>query len=143
MIARLACAAFCCALAASAFARDLTPDQQRMRACNTQAKQKQLEGPERNHFMTSCLNGNGGNGRRLTLKQRRHEECNAQAHGMEGAARRGYMTECEKSDHAKQTTAEREKMKNCHRRAADRRIDGDEYRDYVKGCMNGSAATGS
>jgi len=55
----------------------LTPDQKRMRSCNTQATEKQLKGAERRHFMTSCLNGTEV--RKLTAHQRMNETCTRQA----------------------------------------------------------------
>ena len=62
----------------------LTPDQKRMRACNTQAKEKSLKGPERSHFTTNCLKGHDGDGPGLTAHQRNlHMAC-----GQPGARRR-------------------------------------------------------
>lgn len=34
-----------------------TPQQQKMKSCNAEAKQKALKGPERKAFMKSCLSG--------------------------------------------------------------------------------------
>jgi psiF repeat-containing protein len=134
------CAALALTLAAPAAAAtpagELTPAQQRMKTCNTRAKERGLERAERRHFMTDCLNGHDGEGHALTPHQEKHEECNAQARGLEGAERRGYMTECEKSDVAKRT-APREKAKNCARRADGRGLQGDERAAYVRGCLNG------
>ena len=127
--------------AAGAAARELTPAQQRMKACNTQAKERQLDGAARNHFMTSCLNGDG-NARKLTARQRLHEECNERAYGLEGAERRGFMTQCEKGEAAVKTTSESEQHKNCARRADGRRLSGDDRREYLKGCLDGAAEAG-
>ena len=126
---------------AGAAARELTPAQQRMKACNTEAKEKQLEGAERNHFMRGCLNGDG-NTHKLTARQRLHEECNERARGLEGAERRGFMTQCEKGEAAVKATSERDQQKNCARRADGRRLAGDERREYLKGCLDGAAETG-
>lgn len=124
-------------LPSDATARELTPAQQRMRTCNTRATERALEGAERRHFMTDCLNGHDGDGHVLTPHQEKHEECNDEAHGLEGAERRGYMTECEKSDVAKRTPP-REKAKNCARRADGRGLAGEERAAYIRGCLNGS-----
>ena len=130
MLANAAIVVSALMLAASGVAaRELTPDQQRMRTCNTQAKEKQLDGAARNHFMTSCLNGDG-NSRQLTARQRLHEECNARAYGLEGAERRGFMTQCEKGKPAVKATSEHEQQQNCARRADGRRLSGDDRRDY-------------
>ncbi|HET7366642.1 MAG TPA: PsiF family protein [Burkholderiales bacterium] len=125
-------------VASVAAARELTPAQQRMKACNTQAKEKQLAGAARNHFMTSCLNGDGSP-RKLSARQRLHEECNARARGLEGAERRGFMTQCEKGEAGVEQTSEREQQENCARRADGRRLAGDDRRDYMKGCLDGAA----
>ena len=124
--------------ASGAATRELTPAQQRMKACNTQAKAKELRGAARNRFMSACLNGDG-EARAVTPRQRLHEECNERARGLEGAARRGFMTQCEKGEAAMESTSEREQQKNCARRADGRRLDGDDRREYVKGCLEGAA----
>jgi hypothetical protein len=108
-----------------------------MKACNTQAKEKQLQGAERNHFMTGCLNGDGKT-RKLSERQRLHEECNERARGLEGAERRGFMTQCEKGEAAAEATSEREQQKNCARRADGRGLAGDDRREYLKGCRDGA-----
>ena len=41
-----------CAIAADG----LTPEQQRLRACNTEAKHRGLKAAERSRFITDCLN---------------------------------------------------------------------------------------
>jgi hypothetical protein len=38
-------------------ARPLTPQQQKMKSCNAQAKTKDLHGDERRAFMSTCLKG--------------------------------------------------------------------------------------
>ena len=132
-------------LSAGAAADDgLTPDQKRMRACNTQAKEKSLKGPERSHFMTHCLEGHDGDGPGLTAHQRKNETCTKRAdnRGLEGAERRGFMSDCVKPDRAKERTAQRERTRNCNRRAAGRRLAGEEKKKFVAGCLDGSAAVG-
>jgi hypothetical protein len=118
----------------------LTPDQQRMRACNTQAKEKQLSGAERSRFMTHCLNGRNGAAPKPTAHQAKNESCTKQADGraLEGAARRGFMSDCVKPDREKQQTAERQKLKNCNHRADGRRLDGEDRKKFVAGCLDGS-----
>jgi hypothetical protein len=88
-----------------------------MKACNTQAKAKQLEGAVRNRFMTTCLNGDG-HARELTARLRRHEQCDG---------RRDFLTQCEKGE--VKATSEREQQKSCARRADRRRLVGDDRRD--------------
>jgi len=138
----VACVAHLVALAlvvaaSAAAARDLTPAQQRMKSCNTQAQAKGLDGAERNRFITACLNGDG-HPRVQTPRQRLHDECNERARGLEGAERRGFMTQCEKGAAAAQAP-QRDQEKNCARRADSRRLGGDDRRAYMKGCLDGAA----
>ena len=131
-------------LTAYAHAADgLTPAQQRMRACNTEAKAKGLEARERSRFITDCLNGRKGH-RPLTPIQAKNEECTKEAdgRGLQGAERRGFMSECTKPDQMKRETAERTKVRNCNRRADGRKLAGEERRRYIDGCLDGSAVVG-
>jgi len=122
-----------------AAARELTPAQERMKVCNSRAKDKGLEGAERGKFMNACLDGQEQPAG-PSVRQQRHEKCNAIARErtLEGAARRGYMTECEKAPAVKNASA-RKTGRDCERRAADRRLEGDERRAYVKGCLAAAA----
>src|SRR2546423_13847041 len=113
---------------ASALAADgLTPEQQRLRSCNTQAKAKGLSARERSRFITDCLNGRKGE-RPLTPIQAKNEACTKEAdgRGLQGAARRGFMSECTKPEQVKRETAERTKLKNCNRRADGRKLGGED-----------------
>ncbi len=116
----------------------LTPAQQRMRACATQAKAKHLRGSAHSRFMTDCLNGRRGD-RPPTPLQAKNESCTkvADQRRLEGAERRGFMSECTKPDAVKQETAERVRIENCNRRAEGRKLDGEERRKFVAGCLNG------
>src|SRR5260221_12675068 len=82
---------YACAMAAD----DLTPEQQRLRACNTQAKEKGLSARERSRFITDCLNGRKGQ-RPLTPLQARNEVCTKEAdrRHLAGAVRRAFRTDC-------------------------------------------------
>jgi hypothetical protein len=73
-----------------------------------------------------------------------NETCTKRAdnRGLEGAERRGFMSDCVKSDRAKEQTAQRDKVKNCNRRAEGRRLHGEEKAKFVAGCLDGSAPVG-
>jgi hypothetical protein len=116
----------------------LTPDQQRLRACNTQAKQQGLSKRERSRYITDCLSGRKGK-RPLTPIQAKNEACTREADNrkLEGAERRGFMGECTKPDHVKQETAHDTRAKNCGRRADGRKLEGEDRRKFIDGCMNG------
>ena len=119
-------------------AEGLTPQQQRVRACNTQAKEKGLEKRERSRFITDCLNGRKGK-RPLTPIQAKNEACTKEAdqRRLDGAARRGFMGECTKPDPVKHETAEHTREQNCNRRADGRKLEGEDRRKFIDGCMDG------
>lgn len=121
----------------------LTPQQQRMRACNTQADGKQLKGGERNHFIRACLKGANGNGHRMTPRQKQNQACNDQAkkQGLEGAERRGFTSECTKPAVAHQRP-DKEKEKRCRRGADERGLTGEDRDRYLNGCRSASAVAG-
>ena len=71
------------------------------------------------------------------MRQQRHDECNgaARERRLDGAERRGYVTECEKPPAVKNASA-RDTTRDCERRADGRRLDGDDRRAYLKGCLD-------
>lgn len=119
----------------------LTADQQRLRACNTQAKHKGLEKTARSRFITDCLNGRKGD-RPLTPIQAKNQACTKEADSrkLEGAARRGFMSDCTKPERVKAETADAVKVRNCNRRAEARRLAGEDREKFVAGCLDGSRA---
>jgi len=129
------------ALSFAAAAQDENAARQRLRACHTKADEKGLDGTARTKFVNACVGGYARSAE-LTPKEQRHEACNERARGLEGAARRGYMTQCEKppadARAANATAQERE----CERRAAGRRLGAEDRRAYVKGCLDAAAADG-
>ncbi|MDP1652971.1 MAG: PsiF family protein [Rhodocyclaceae bacterium] len=83
------------ALAPVAFAT--TPQQQRMKDCNAEAKTKALAGDERKAFMKTCLGGKPAaapDGR--TAQQQKMKACNADAgkKALKGDARKSFMSDC-------------------------------------------------
>jgi psiF repeat-containing protein len=140
LAARYAAAAIALSLAAGhvaqALTRDLTPAQQRMKTCSSRAKAEALQGAERRKFMNACLNGDAQPAE-LSVRQQRHEKCNTEARvrALQGAERRGFMTECEKGPALKSASAE-DTERDCERRADGRRLEADDRRAYVKGCLD-------
>ena len=130
--------AFLLLYCASALPADgLTPDQQHLRSCNSQAKAKGLSARERSRFITDCLNGREGS-RPLTPLQARNEACtkDADRRHLDGAARRGFMSGCSKADRVKQETPYQVKVENCNRRATGRGLEGDDQRKFVAACLD-------
>jgi hypothetical protein len=134
---------FCALMAVSfaAAAQDENAARERLRACNTKAEEKGLDRTARTKFVNACVGGYARSPK-LTPKEQRHQACNERARGLEGAARRGYMTQCEKAPadaHAANPSAQE---RECERRAAGRRLGGADRRAYVKGCLDAAAADG-
>jgi hypothetical protein len=84
--------------------------------------------------MTSCLDPAAGKKAQLTPRERLHEACDKRAGRRAGAARRGYMTECEKGASAA-GRSESAVRADCGKRADRRRLDGGDRRDYVAACI--------
>lgn len=76
--------------------RKLTPQQEKMRACNAEAGDK--KGDERKAFMSNCLKA-GAPAAPMT-QQDEMKKCNADASAkvLKGDERKGFMSECLKAD---------------------------------------------
>ncbi len=74
----------------------MTPQQEKMKACNAQAGDK--KGDERKAFMSSCLKA-GAPAAPMT-QQDKMKKCNADASAkaLKGDERKGFMSECLKAD---------------------------------------------
>jgi hypothetical protein len=70
--------------------------QERMKACNSQAGDK--KGDERKAFMSQCLKGSAAT---PMTQQEKMKKCNADASAkaLKGDERKGFMSECLKADH--------------------------------------------
>lgn len=80
-----------------------TPQQERMRSCSSEAKEKNLKGEERKQFMRQCLKGNkedkdatAAAAPQRTEQQQRMADCSKEAKekNLKGAERRQFMSEC-------------------------------------------------
>jgi hypothetical protein len=81
----------------SALATDdkkLTPQQEKMKSCNTQAADK--KGDERKAFMSECLKA-GAPAAPMT-QQEKMKACNTKAGEKKGDERKTFMSECLKAD---------------------------------------------
>lgn len=102
----LAILALSIAATSMAYAKDEkapTPQQERMKNCNADAKTKALKGDERKHFMSNCLSGKEATAepqKELTPQQAKMQNCNkeAGAKGVKGPDRKKFMSECLKGD---------------------------------------------
>lgn len=96
------CAAF--AADASKTGKVLTPQQQRMKDCNAEAKTKALAGAERKTFMSTCLKGEAVAAAPVAkeTQQEKMKTCNAdaKAKSLKGDDRKAYMSTCLKGDAA-------------------------------------------
>ncbi len=87
------------ALTAPAMAQQsANPQQERMKACNTEAGAQHLTGDARKSFMSSCLAGktSGSGSTAGNSQQERMKSCNAQAGAqhLAGDARKTFMSTC-------------------------------------------------
>ena len=73
--------------------KELTPQQQRMSTCNTQATGK--KGDDRKTFMSSCLKGDAAAPAKQT-QQQKMTSCNkdASAKSLKGEERKAFMSTC-------------------------------------------------
>jgi hypothetical protein len=76
-----------------------TPQQEKMTACNADAKTKALKGEERKKFMSECLSAKGAPAaeeKKLTPQQEKMKACNADAatKQLKGDERKKFMSEC-------------------------------------------------
>ncbi len=95
-------AAGSCSTFAADAAKQLTPQQQRMKDCNAEAKTKALAGAERKTFMSSCLKGEAAASAGAKTPQEKMKVCNTEASGknLKGDERKTFMSHCLKSDGA-------------------------------------------
>jgi psiF repeat len=76
-------------LAADAQAlREATPQQQLLTTCRYEADAREMKGNEKSRFVSTCLAE--GRQRQVGIQK----ECNAEARGKTGDARRAFMHEC-------------------------------------------------
>lgn len=96
------CAAF--AAETSKAGKELTPQQQRMKDCNADAKTKALAGAERKTFMSSCLKGEttAAAPAAKQTQQEKMKTCSTEAKtkSLKGADRKTFMSTCLKGDAA-------------------------------------------
>src|SRR5689334_9398093 len=87
-----------------------TPQTERMKTCNAEARDKHLAGDERRHFMSECLKGHtDGAPHADTASQPKSH--NGGAHGGQG-----------------------EKMKACNQEATAKNLHGDDRRHFMSEC---------
>ena len=70
--------------------------QEKMKACNAEAGQKELKGDERKQFMSTCLGAKPAS----ATQQDKMKSCNSEASSKElkGDERKKFMSECLKAD---------------------------------------------
>jgi hypothetical protein len=84
-------------LSTAAPALALTPQQEKMKTCNTDAKTKTLKGDDRKTFMSECLKSDSATAEKtLTAQQEKMKSCNADASAksLKGKDRRTFMSTC-------------------------------------------------
>ena len=85
------------ACAAIAFGAQATPQQDKMKSCNAEAKTNGKKGDERKAFMKECLSATPAApaaSAAPSTQQEKMKACNADAKGKKGAERKTFMKEC-------------------------------------------------
>jgi hypothetical protein len=77
--------------ASTLVAQAATPQQEKMKACNEQARDK--KGDERKAFMKSCLSAKPAEDTKAS-QQEKMKACNKQAGDKKGDERKKFMSEC-------------------------------------------------
>jgi hypothetical protein len=94
MVMAVSLAAGTLSVASAADEKKATPQQEKMKACNTQAADK--KGDERKAFMSECLKA-GAPAAPMT-QQDKMKVCNTKAADKKGDERKAFMSECLKAD---------------------------------------------
>lgn len=103
--------------------KTLTPQQQKMKDCNAEAKAKELKKQARKDFMKVCLSGKTGEAA---------SEGAAAAVKVEVPAATAEGAVAVEKKPAQQT-----KMKTCNADAKEKGLKGQERKDFMKACLSG------
>lgn len=105
---------FAFGLASSAMA--LTPQQEKMKACNAEAKTKSLKGDERKAFMKECLSAKKAEEPKKAEVAKKAEEPM-------------------KAEEPKAKATQQEKMKSCNIDAKAKNLKGEERKKFMSECL--------
>ena len=131
------------------------PQQEQMKNCNKEAKEKELQGNERKAFMKSCHDAmDAASSEYKDDRKANRKRCKKEAKEKElkGDERKVFMKSCvgdkdkklESTDATGKGAADesqrsdrREKMKNCSDEAREKGLKGDERRQFMSACVKG------
>ena len=99
-------------------AKPVTPQQQRMRDCNAEAKG--MKGQERKDFMKQCLSGKQAENK--AAREERREE-------------RQEAREARQAERKDARSAQQEKMKTCNADATAKGLKGDARKAFMSDCL--------
>lgn len=133
--------------------KELTPQQQRMKDCNAEAKKKELAGDARKEFMSKCLGGEtSAAASGATAQQDKMKSCNEQAgkKNLAGDDRKKFMSEClsakgpdaaaakteAKPDDKNKTMTQQDRMKSCNADAKKKGLAGEERKKFMSDCLS-------
>ena len=144
--------------------KPLTDQQQKMKDCNADAKEKALAGADRKTFMKDCLSKGGAPAAaapaasKKSMQQAKMKSCNADAkgQGLKGDARKSFMKTCLSGEAAAEPASaeapaaaaapepavakkpsQKEKMKSCNADAKSKQLKGDERKAFMSDCLKG------
>lgn len=93
------------------------PQQEKMKACNKEARVKSLKGDERKAFMKGCLS-------------KKADVPAGEVNAMPAGKKAGVASMGKKD-------AQQAKMKNCNKEAKDKALKGDERKKFMGECLKG------
>jgi hypothetical protein len=73
----------------------------------------------------------------MTSQQQRMADCNKQATGKTGDARKAFMSSCLKGKAAMAKPTQQEKMKSCNAEATKQSLKGDARKKFMSTCLKG------
>jgi hypothetical protein len=101
IILALGLSMFAISLYAADAATEATPQQNKMKACNADAKAKSLAGEDRKKFMSDCLSAKkeaaAAPAKELTPQQAKMKDCMAKAKGLKGDEFKKTRDDCMKA----------------------------------------------
>jgi len=110
-------------------AKPVTPQQQRMRDCNAEAKG--MKGQERKDFMKQCLSGKQAENK--AAREARREERKAERE--ERREERQEAREARQAERKDARSAQQEKMKTCNADATAKGLKGDARKAFMSDCL--------
>ena len=133
-----------CALAApvqaatsSTPAKTLTPQQQKMKDCNAQAKTKALKGDDRKAFMKTCLSGSSSAAAPAAAATPAAAAPAAATPAAAAPAAPATPAAADAGAASSAKPSQTQKMKDCNAQATAKSLKGDDRKTFMSTCLKG------